>query len=98
MSKRKPNISEIGTGFRRDCNDFFMYEIVPVAHRKHKTPFIFYRKRTAVALYYLKEVLEIAKDSDVIFKAWVGEWTTDIFAFTVGEWKQWEKDTNKHNF
>jgi hypothetical protein len=96
MSRKKPNITEIGNGIRMDCNDFFMYEITPVEHRKHTTPFIFYLNGKVEVIYYLKELLQKANDNDIILKAWVGQWRTDIFAFKLSELKEHINNTNNH--
>ncbi len=98
MSRKKANIIEIGSGLRKDCNNFFMYDITPVEYRKHTTPFIFYLDGKVEAIYYLKELLQKANDNDIILKAWVGKWSTDIFAFKLSDLKEYISNTNNHKF
>ena len=87
------NIKSI-IGFRQDCLDLFKYEIASVGHRKHSTPFIFFLNGNVEAIYYTHRLLSVGVDDDVILKAWVGRWKTDVFAFTVKELRKYIDDNH----
>ena len=81
-------------GFRTDVDDLFKYEIAHVEHRKHPTPFILFLKDTVEAIYYTHTLLSKTVDDDVILKAWVGKWKTDVFAFTVRNLREYIEANN----
>ena len=75
-------------GFRESNEDFFYTLKLDNPTHKETTPFIYYKNDEVFCIYSINELLGVAEDNDIVLKAWVGKWKTDIFSFTIIELKQ----------
>lgn len=76
-------------GFRKADNDYFNYLFCVSPRRAQVSPIIVIRD-TKVAAYTHWGTLFEAKmpDNTLILHAWPGEWRTDVFAYSFGEFKK----------
>lgn len=94
MARRKPNINNVNNFRTPDDEGLFFNTITCVEHRQQTTPFIFMCNGDVHAINYTYELFKVANDNDIILKAWVGKWKTDIFAFKVGDLKEYIDKNN----
>ena len=92
MSRKKPNLVTT-QGFRTDTTDYFKH-VGYREHLKHATPFIFYLMGCVEAVYYTRDLLKKAADDDIILQAWVGQWTSDVFAFKLKDLRDYIQKEN----
>ncbi len=86
--RKKSNVSEIGNGLRTPDDGFFN-TITWHEHRQQTTPFIYYLDGKVIGIWHTVELLNITNDNDIIIKGWVGQWSTDMFAFKISELKEY---------
>ncbi len=79
------------TGFRRDVDDFFNNLSHGSANAKQTTPFIVVSGKDVTEVEYTWELLKMHPTAKV-FQTWVGQYSSNVFHFTVKQLRAWIKE------
>lgn len=86
---------------RKDNERYFKLSGIRETKQLSHTPFMIFRELEDVVVelcHNAKALLENYPDETKVLAQWKGQWSSDFFSFTVGEFREYVKNNPKENY
>lgn len=85
-------------GFRSDVERYFKMSGIRETSKLNHSPFIVLNGNSVEICDSARELLEKYEPETNVMGQWRGQWSSDFFHFTVGEFAQYVKDNPKADY